>query len=228
MIFNTNTGELSIYHKNESAAGEVVITITSSSKNEYVFTVDFIEMEYFNVAKYVYATPYWGDCPQTNSVGYSSDEGSFPEGPLDFFGVDLTQERVAEIFGYDLVKEGDFRFLYINITGYLYVPEEKSYTFFIQSAYGSLIELDEKIVVSNYQTCNGIDVELSSDAITLTPGYHSFKYHVISGFEQSGDNGPYGGYGFDFKMKIGDGEKQHIELYNSIFIFIILFYLYRI
>lgn len=212
---------MSLYHKNESATGEVTITVTSSSKNEYVFIVDFLDDEYFAMAKYVYATPYWADCPQTTVINSGSGEGYFPAGALDFFGFDLTKERIAELFHYDMDSKGDFRFLYINITGEMKVVEKNDYTFYIQSDYGSLIEVDGNIVVSNYLTCNGSSVELFSSKISLDVGFHSIKLHVISGMKRSGDDGMYGGYDFDFKYKIGDGEKQHFTLYNSIFLLFI-------
>lgn len=223
LSIDKSTGVVTVKHLTTSAKGEVTITVTCSNEYEFTVVIDFLESKYLLGATTIYQTPFFvRTCPVPQAT-LVSQKGTPITTAINMFSIDQDLDDLLKFVGTTITTD----FMYINITGYVKVDKNSTYTFYLQSAYNAQIEVNDEVIVSNYDVCPDISTEYHG-SIELTKGYHKVLLHAVGGKKQNitfdGVEKLVGGWGFDFRYQINDGEKEYISLYYGIFIYYYYYY----
>ncbi|MEO6681588.1 MAG: PA14 domain-containing protein, partial [Ginsengibacter sp.] len=114
-----------------------------------------------------------------NGINYNYYEGSFSNVP-NFSSLTPIKTGSVNNFDFSVANSGDnFAF---EFTGYITIPVDGEYTFYTTSDDGSMMYIDNRLVVSNDGLHNAVE---KSGKIGLKAGKHAIKVHY---FERTGDN----------------------------------------
>lgn len=199
--------------------------MTCSNEYEFTVVIDFLESKFLLGGTVIYQTPLFASSCPVPQATTSIQKGNLITTAINMFRIDQDEDDLLKFVGTSVTT----KFMYINITGYVKVDKDSSYTFYLQSAYNAQIEVNDQVIVSNFDVCPDISTEYYG-SIELTKGYHKVLLHAVGGNPQNltfdGVKKEVGGWGFDFRYKIDNGEKEYISLYYGIFTYFIYYILY--